>query len=1262
MSYSIIDFIELLGALGFFIYGMKVMSEGIQKLAGSRMRQILEAMTSNRFKGVFTGFLITALVQSSSATTVMVVSFVNAGLLSLIESIGVIMGANIGTTVTAWIISLIGFKVHISAYALPIIAIGAPMLFASKSRPKATGETLIGFALLFMGAAAIPLVSSAQTQPQGSGTIQATAQTEQTIPFSAQATDLFGGENSYTLESVLNQPFSFGPFNLEPITGIEDQFHPNEGANTMINPAADFNGYVAVGDKQVQAKVYDQIGREVSTPDITVQEGIAHLYDNMDNLKDGMYLVVVRGADNFSNTFKFVKNESGFSGSKEIDSNIMDALGDWSTTTTTSSSSSTNGRLAGVPNYTISWDKGFGVIAGSEDVEILEGNNNNINLTVDLLPQAYFTINGTLDNKATGRAVLSINGADVDSVDFTNSTFSLTNILSDYDANNDVNDIQANVTIKSLDESYENKTLPVNLTDDLPGENVYNLGPINVTPYYTNATFKLRDNDTQRTIENIIATYDGVSTPVDSVFSLTNVPVDQYTVNFSTSDSTWILFNNFSQDFNLVKGNNEFIIDVDGSDKTFSGTLDIDVDDTEGRTLENMTAIIDGNVFTLGADGVLTQQQFSLPADPSKPWLSGTKDIPVIIQQSDSSYQTTTAFESIITIQEGANTKKINMTTVPFNFQGTYQLTVNDSQGRTPENMTAIIDGETIVLPANGQASKTFSLQQQTTKFWLPQDKDISVIVQQSDSSYQVPTPLSYTYSVQEGTNSDITTVTTIPFDWHADIPYVITDNATSNPIQGATISAGGIAISTNVNGQATLSIPLSAGTNFWQPETDKNITFDIIKTGYQDFPAENLTVNEGTNPTVSRTLEEIIVTGSGDIAINPYLNGNPKDNTTITMKNSAVPDSTYTINTGAAYNAVFYDIYVQNAGPVQYELTIESNDGTFLTTVQNIDIYQDENGEVNGSQIYNVNEIPNVQDISAYVYNTDLSKEQSMTVELVRKSDETVMDTQVSDVNGKVFFNDVPGETEVYLRDSKSGFFTLSFGSYATPLVDHVSEMDTVLNITAVQKFNYWDATPVTADTIQMYKPTAQNTEFLLNHWRISFPSITGGNQVYKDHFSEVATTLGFSGAIIPSDTPFSDPTTEQIDGYDPYPENRQVYTGQIGTNISSYSGTATTPGEKTLQNGNKVYFYAAQFNLGGLDWAATDHEIGWMLGFPALSGNTTTFKTSRNTSGTNYAIADSKHDSAIMSLWLKLEKLHYDTTDAQGRLIEYSLPEKFE
>ncbi len=151
MEFGFLGFLNLIGSLGFFIYGMKVMSEGIQKVAGTKMRQILRSMTSNRFKGVLTGFALTALVQSSSATTVLVVSFVNAGLLALVESIGVIMGANIGTTITAWLISIIGFKVKIANYALPIIAIGFPLLFMSKSKTKSWAEVLIGFALLFIG-------------------------------------------------------------------------------------------------------------------------------------------------------------------------------------------------------------------------------------------------------------------------------------------------------------------------------------------------------------------------------------------------------------------------------------------------------------------------------------------------------------------------------------------------------------------------------------------------------------------------------------------------------------------------------------------------------------------------------------------------------------------------------------------------------------------------------------------------------------------------------------------------------------------------------------------------------------------------------------------------------------------------------------------------------------------------------------------------------------------------------------------------------
>lgn len=147
MDYSFFDFLRLIGSLALFLYGMKIMSEGLQKFAGDSLRRILTAMTTNRVTGV----LITALIQSSSATTVMVVSFVNAGLLTLTQSIGVIMGANIGTTVTAWLISALGFKVDIAAFALPLLAFALPLFFSGKSSRKSIGEFVFGFAFLFMG-------------------------------------------------------------------------------------------------------------------------------------------------------------------------------------------------------------------------------------------------------------------------------------------------------------------------------------------------------------------------------------------------------------------------------------------------------------------------------------------------------------------------------------------------------------------------------------------------------------------------------------------------------------------------------------------------------------------------------------------------------------------------------------------------------------------------------------------------------------------------------------------------------------------------------------------------------------------------------------------------------------------------------------------------------------------------------------------------------------------------------------------------------
>lgn len=151
MNYSFLDLFCLLGSVALFLYGMKVMSEGLQKAAGDRLRNILSAMTRNRFTGMLTGIVITALIQSSSASTVMVVSFVNAGLMTLAQSMAVIFGANVGTTFTEWVIALFGFKVDTSAFILPVIACAVPLLFANTGRKKSIGEFMIGFALMFMG-------------------------------------------------------------------------------------------------------------------------------------------------------------------------------------------------------------------------------------------------------------------------------------------------------------------------------------------------------------------------------------------------------------------------------------------------------------------------------------------------------------------------------------------------------------------------------------------------------------------------------------------------------------------------------------------------------------------------------------------------------------------------------------------------------------------------------------------------------------------------------------------------------------------------------------------------------------------------------------------------------------------------------------------------------------------------------------------------------------------------------------------------------
>lgn len=151
MNYSFFDFLQLIGSLGIFIFGMKIFSEGLQKIAGNRLKGILSGMTRTRLTGVVTGFATTAITQSSTTTTVMAVTFVNAGLLTFVQSTGVIMGANIGTTITAWMVALFGFKFKITTIAVAVIGVFFAFLFSKNNRLRNIAEAMVGFGILFIG-------------------------------------------------------------------------------------------------------------------------------------------------------------------------------------------------------------------------------------------------------------------------------------------------------------------------------------------------------------------------------------------------------------------------------------------------------------------------------------------------------------------------------------------------------------------------------------------------------------------------------------------------------------------------------------------------------------------------------------------------------------------------------------------------------------------------------------------------------------------------------------------------------------------------------------------------------------------------------------------------------------------------------------------------------------------------------------------------------------------------------------------------------
>src|SRR3972149_7903508 len=150
MDFSLIDAMAIIGSLGLFIYGVKTASESIQKASGNILSRMLNVMTKNKFSGILIGFLLTSIIFSSSSTIVMVVSFVNSGLITLVESVSIMLGADIGTTIITWIVSIFGFDQYLSYFFIFLFAIGTPFIFSSKNKLKYIGEFIFGVALLFL--------------------------------------------------------------------------------------------------------------------------------------------------------------------------------------------------------------------------------------------------------------------------------------------------------------------------------------------------------------------------------------------------------------------------------------------------------------------------------------------------------------------------------------------------------------------------------------------------------------------------------------------------------------------------------------------------------------------------------------------------------------------------------------------------------------------------------------------------------------------------------------------------------------------------------------------------------------------------------------------------------------------------------------------------------------------------------------------------------------------------------------------------------
>ncbi|WP_159947348.1 T9SS type A sorting domain-containing protein [Polaribacter septentrionalilitoris] len=433
-----------------------------------------------------------------------------------------------------------------------------------------------------------------------------------------------------------------------------------------------------------------------------------------------------------------------------------------------------------------------------------------------------------------------------------------------------------------------------------------------------------------------------------------------------------------------------------------------------------------------------------------------------------------------------------------------------------------------------------------------------------------------------------------------------------------------------------------------WNEQT-QDVAGQIIITqaGNKAITLEDRTNNEITIPVTT------ISYFTGDVAVVPELRGSLRQNVKITLTNLSVTDSTYTkiVNLGES-GKLFKNIYVRDAtNPDQYEITIVDNraDATFLETKQTVDIYHDNAREINKTKIINLNEIPNEQDITFTIRDyKSLVIEPGVNIELIDKATGNVINTQVSDTQGEVIFEDVPGEGEYLTRTSKNGHYTKTVGVFITPKIDLVSEMVDFYNTTTIPIQFYSNGDQVTAEQAKQYKLLAVNTELLHGRENIYVPDVANRDFIIQT-IKDMNTTLGFENATTFTTTHFGNPTQEQIDNYNAYgtlPYGNDV----IGSNLEN-NGTDTN-----ITGRSNGIFPGYSFN-------ATDYQVGPAIkdihhekankdGFQQIAQGSIISQSALDpTGGTELSM----YDVLNMRMKLQIAKNHFVTT-FNGKPAEYN------